>query len=163
MTGNLNGITPTQLGYLTTLTDNVQTQLNNKLNTTAIVNKTVDGNFSSLKVMDTSVLAPSIYTHSWIGTANTAYSITLTNLFGTSIPVRGTFHYHIYPTITSNHAATGILLIENSQVAGALFTGGGPGLTVGIPNYIGGSQFSVTPAVGFPSGNQLNIRVMRLF
>ena len=71
MTGNLNGITPTQLGYLTNISSDVQSQLNGKqasgsyalssdlsakLNSSAIGDKSLDGNFKTLKVNDTSVV-----------------------------------------------------------------------------------------------------------
>ena len=121
----------------------------------------LNGNFSSLKVNNNDVLAPSIITYSWIATASTASTITLANLFGTSIPARGTFHYHIYPTIVSNNAATGIIVIENSLIAGALTTNSGAGITVTFTAYT--SSFTASPSATWVAGRELNIRLMKLF
>lgn len=82
LTGPLNGVTPTQLTYLNTLTSNVQTQLNGKQSTliSGTNIKTVSGQ-SLVGSGDVGIISP---TYGGTGVNNGAFTSTLSGNFATT-------------------------------------------------------------------------------
>jgi hypothetical protein len=104
--GNLNGITPTQLGYLTSITSNVQTQLNtlsgNLGNYLPLLGGSLSGNLNC-----NALLQRLTGGNIWINMMNTSTG------------------YVQYMTDTNNSVATMVLDVQTSAVV----TGGAPTIT----------------------------------